>query len=400
MSLQDAFGKVFEKAGGSQNKLKEMMGSIEGVSAVLAMTGKNAQMAKADLNAMAMSAGNLEAGFQKMDQMRHWPKLWQTIRGAMARAGEVLDNVLKPAAEYITKQIAKWRDADKFWDGLQAKLEKMRDTAVDVWAALTKGGEGGNIASGLKDMLVGGLRMGAEKAGEYLLDLAPKVGDMIGTAAAAAIKAGSRIFQKAEAAAGAAKAGEIGKGQGLLYSMSLGLLGSKETKAAVGKRLRAERAGEMETLYAEPEEGESGGKAQFQRGRATLEKSAEKGGFLLDVEKSIDKQIAGLGGGAEYAQKQERARQILQMRLGAEQRDVREFGASVKETEARRPGYSKLGAVQDFAKQEQGDVDKVVKALASLAKGNKEMADAVLAFADDVKAQNKTLESQIKSMRI
>jgi hypothetical protein len=65
MSFQEGVAKVKEQAGGSQNELKNMLGRIEAVNAVLGLTGENAQMAADDLNAMVNSFGASGAAFEQ-----------------------------------------------------------------------------------------------------------------------------------------------------------------------------------------------------------------------------------------------------------------------------------------------------------------------------------------------
>jgi TP901 family phage tail tape measure protein len=57
MTYQEALAEVRKQAGGSTNELKEMLGRVEAVNAVLGLTGKNAQTASEDLNAMNNSLG-------------------------------------------------------------------------------------------------------------------------------------------------------------------------------------------------------------------------------------------------------------------------------------------------------------------------------------------------------
>jgi hypothetical protein len=66
MSFQEGLQEIANKAGGSQNELKRLLGTDEAVLAVLAMTGKNAQMAASDLDAMNNSVGATNAAFEKV----------------------------------------------------------------------------------------------------------------------------------------------------------------------------------------------------------------------------------------------------------------------------------------------------------------------------------------------
>ncbi len=66
LSLQDAMIKVREASEGSDTKLRELLGRVEGFSAVLSLTGDNARGAAEDLDSMKNSAGAAEKAFQVM----------------------------------------------------------------------------------------------------------------------------------------------------------------------------------------------------------------------------------------------------------------------------------------------------------------------------------------------
>lgn len=66
MTFQEGVAEIRKQAKGSQNELREMIGRVEGVNAVLSMTGKNAEMAAADLKAMYESAGASTKAFDLM----------------------------------------------------------------------------------------------------------------------------------------------------------------------------------------------------------------------------------------------------------------------------------------------------------------------------------------------
>lgn len=65
-TFQEALQLINEKAGGSASKMKEMLGTDEGLAATLALTGKNAQSAASDLGELQSSLGATEAAFEKM----------------------------------------------------------------------------------------------------------------------------------------------------------------------------------------------------------------------------------------------------------------------------------------------------------------------------------------------
>lgn len=65
-TFQEALQLIYEKAGGSASKMKEMLGTDEGLAATLALTGKNAKEAANDLGELQGSLGATEAAFEKM----------------------------------------------------------------------------------------------------------------------------------------------------------------------------------------------------------------------------------------------------------------------------------------------------------------------------------------------
>ena len=65
-TFQEALQLINEKAGGSASKMKEMLGTDEGLAATLALTGKNAKSAASDLGELQSSLGATEAAFEKM----------------------------------------------------------------------------------------------------------------------------------------------------------------------------------------------------------------------------------------------------------------------------------------------------------------------------------------------
>ena len=65
-TFQEALQLINEKAGGSASKMKEMLGTDEGLAATLALTGKNAKSAASDLEELQSSLGATEAAFEKM----------------------------------------------------------------------------------------------------------------------------------------------------------------------------------------------------------------------------------------------------------------------------------------------------------------------------------------------
>lgn len=91
-SLQEAFQAVYDKAGGSQMVLKEYIGRIEGVNAILATAGSNAQNAAKDLEALEDAAGAAGAAFDIMasGQINQMEVLGNRVRAVTELMGNQL----------------------------------------------------------------------------------------------------------------------------------------------------------------------------------------------------------------------------------------------------------------------------------------------------------------------
>jgi len=176
----EALEEMRKKAGESGKTLKEFMGRVEGAMAALGLTGQNARQAAADLASTADAAGALEEAFGKVDQFRHWPKLWQEIRNNVDSAGVVFDRVLKPVVESITRQLKSWRESTGVFDALEKRLTTLREKAADIWAAVTQGGEGGNLAASLGRILKAAAVMAMQAAISILLKAVPFIAEALG----------------------------------------------------------------------------------------------------------------------------------------------------------------------------------------------------------------------------
>jgi TP901 family phage tail tape measure protein len=99
MSLQEAFIKLTEMAGGTGTSLKDLMGRVEGYMAVIGLAGENSNGAAAALAEMTSAAGTLdEAMSGTSTQAKAWDRLVQTLKvgfidigGAIFGAGEGID---------------------------------------------------------------------------------------------------------------------------------------------------------------------------------------------------------------------------------------------------------------------------------------------------------------------
>lgn len=107
MSLQDAMKLIAERADGSQTKLSKMLGRIEGVNAVLAMTGENTKMASSDLEAMAKAGGSLEKAFAEQSQSieAKSKRMWSAIDSGSSKFIGLVAPAITEAFEGIAEAI-------------------------------------------------------------------------------------------------------------------------------------------------------------------------------------------------------------------------------------------------------------------------------------------------------
>ena len=104
-TFQEALQKVADAAGGSQNKLKELVGTDEGVLAVLSLTGKNAAIAASDLDAMSNSLGATAAAAEKVTQTTDFQvkQLKNNILAALEPLGDAATGVIGDLATKINE---------------------------------------------------------------------------------------------------------------------------------------------------------------------------------------------------------------------------------------------------------------------------------------------------------
>lgn len=185
MSLQDAFGQVSDQAGGSQNQLMKLVGSIEAVNGVMGLTGLNAQMAADDLRSAADATGTLGQAFAKVDQWRHWPKLWQSISGLVSRTAQEADSRLAPAVTRIVSEIAQLQDNDDLWHGLTAALDNAESQITGIIEFIRTGGDdaGQEVLAEVAEYMKGAAMDAGHSAISVLAAAVPAIGRAFGAAA-------------------------------------------------------------------------------------------------------------------------------------------------------------------------------------------------------------------------
>uniref|UniRef100_A0A6M3J046 Putative tail protein n=2 Tax=viral metagenome TaxID=1070528 RepID=A0A6M3J046_9ZZZZ len=113
IGLSETMQILTDASGGSTDMLGRMFGSVEGLNAVLALTGENSQMAAADIDIMKNAAGAATDAFDQMEKgtSRQLDKLKEQFQSIGMSIGEKLLPVLAKMLEQvkpIIERIIKW----------------------------------------------------------------------------------------------------------------------------------------------------------------------------------------------------------------------------------------------------------------------------------------------------
>lgn len=105
--LLTAMQMVEQAAGGDMTALKKMMGSVQGLQALLTITANSGQGFVQLLDDFAARAGANQAAFQQMDQgiSRSWEKIVTSMKVAMIKAGKAIAPFAQAAVPTILRII-------------------------------------------------------------------------------------------------------------------------------------------------------------------------------------------------------------------------------------------------------------------------------------------------------
>ncbi len=115
-TMQEAFAKVSEQAGGSQQNLRKMLGRVEALNAVLGLTGKNAKTAADDLLSIQDAAGSADKAFQTMmDSNSNQIDIFlNKIKAASKDIGDLLVRAMGGLARAANEALTKQTEGDIF----------------------------------------------------------------------------------------------------------------------------------------------------------------------------------------------------------------------------------------------------------------------------------------------
>lgn len=129
-TFQEALQLIYDKAGGSTMKMKELLGTDEALQAALMVTGQNAQSAAKDLEEVGNSAGAAEAAFKEMasSAQNQVQLLQNNIVAALRPMGET---ILKEVSEIASSFNEAFNNGD-----VQESMKTLGDLIVIVTSAL------------------------------------------------------------------------------------------------------------------------------------------------------------------------------------------------------------------------------------------------------------------------
>jgi TP901 family phage tail tape measure protein len=170
MTLQDGMLEMERRAKGSRNALKDMTGRVEGMNAILSMTGKNAEIASRHLDIARKSSGATAAAFAKMAETTKLDRLWQSLHNILITVGDAALTVFATtiekgaiAAARLGEAIAKWVEGDK--------IKKLREDIDGIVTALGQGGEArSDVVQALGGVIIAAFKDGASLVGDAIRD--------------------------------------------------------------------------------------------------------------------------------------------------------------------------------------------------------------------------------------
>jgi TP901 family phage tail tape measure protein len=144
MTYQDGLNKVREMAGGSQIALKKLIPDVEGVSAVLALTGDKAKGAAEDMNETAKAAGSMETAYGRM--MEEANNKWSIVHNKWTREIRELGKAMKDEsgnlANFMDALLSKGADIDTNMSiyGIADKIKALRIMGGSLVGSYIQGG--------------------------------------------------------------------------------------------------------------------------------------------------------------------------------------------------------------------------------------------------------------------
>jgi len=128
LTLQNAFQLVSDRAGGSQNKLKELTGSVEAMGAILSTTGENAKGAAQDLEDLGNSAGASQEAFERnvSSNVNQLAILQNRIKATSKSIGDSVLDMSNRLAGFLNNTLSIGRELEKNFNDQRVALSKLK----------------------------------------------------------------------------------------------------------------------------------------------------------------------------------------------------------------------------------------------------------------------------------
>ena len=118
--------------GGSTSQMTKLLGSIEGVQAILGITGANAEVFAGNLDAIENSAGAATTAFEIMDSTTAatFNKIKSTISNTMIEIGGAVLDYLRPVVDMLQEQLPYAIESARMWFDLHGPAIESAITSV------------------------------------------------------------------------------------------------------------------------------------------------------------------------------------------------------------------------------------------------------------------------------
>ncbi|WP_028375986.1 phage tail tape measure protein [Leeuwenhoekiella sp. MAR_2009_132] len=127
LTLQQAFQKLYDEAGGGQNKLKELTGRVEAVNAVLAIAGPNLQGATEDMLAMSEAAGSVDRAFDIITETtaNQWEIFGNRVKAKSYEIGNAVLEMSNGIAANLNRIIGPTESLSKKYEDQAEKVNEL-----------------------------------------------------------------------------------------------------------------------------------------------------------------------------------------------------------------------------------------------------------------------------------
>ena len=128
LTLQNAFQAVYKEAGGSQNKLKELTGSVEAMGAILSTTGENAKGAAQDLEDLGNSAGASQEAFERniTSNTNQLTILQNKLKATTKGIGDAVLDMSNRLAGFLNDTLSSGKELEKSFQDQRVELSKLK----------------------------------------------------------------------------------------------------------------------------------------------------------------------------------------------------------------------------------------------------------------------------------